>query len=220
MPASIDVIPIGLPGRQERFQEPLIKEFPAALEAVTRMVVSRARAPFVLIGHSMGALLAFEIARKLEQLRLAPCALFVTACRAAHLWAESHEKKSQLPDSALKQEIREMNGTPESILLDTEMMELILPIVRADFAVCDSYIFDPEPILTCRIFAFGGLGDPDIKLEDIAAWGHLTSGGFRSRMLAGGHFFIQQEWPAREICSAIFNSFSENEPPSTIRPLF
>jgi surfactin synthase thioesterase subunit len=93
LPAFVDVIPIGLPGRQERFQEPLIREFPAALEAVTRMVTPRARVPFALIGHSMGALLAFEVARKLEQLRLAPCALFVTACRAAHRWAESHEKR-------------------------------------------------------------------------------------------------------------------------------
>jgi surfactin synthase thioesterase subunit len=93
LPAFVDVIPIGLPGRQERFQEPLIREFPAALEAVTRMVAPRARVPFALIGHSMGALLAFEVARKLEQLRLAPCALFVTACRAAHRWAESHEKR-------------------------------------------------------------------------------------------------------------------------------
>jgi surfactin synthase thioesterase subunit len=93
LPAFVDVIPIGLPGRQERFQEPLIREFPAALEAVTRMVTPRARVPFALIGHSMGALLAFEDARKLEQLRLAPCALFVTACRAAHRWAESHEKR-------------------------------------------------------------------------------------------------------------------------------
>jgi medium-chain acyl-[acyl-carrier-protein] hydrolase len=215
LPAFIDIKPIGLPGRQERFQEPLITEFPAALEAVTSMVVPLVRTPFALIGHSMGALLAFELARKLELLRLTPCALFVSACRAAHLWAEKHEKKSQLPDSALIQEIREMNGTPESLLLDTEMMELILPIVRADFALCDSYMFDPQPTLTCPIFAFGGLEDPDITREDVAAWGQLTSGGFRSCMLAGDHFFIHQECPVRQICFAIFDSFSQCLRPAT-----
>jgi medium-chain acyl-[acyl-carrier-protein] hydrolase len=215
LPPIVDIRPIGLPGRQERFHEPLITEFSAALEAVRSIVAPLVRAPFALIGHSMGALLAFELARKLEQLRLTPCALFVSACRAAHLWAEGHDKKSQLPDSALMQEIREMNGTPESVLLDTEMMQLILPIVRADFAVCDSYIFDPQPTLTCPIFAFGGLEDPDITREDIAAWGQLTSGGFRSRMLAGDHFFINQEWPARQICSAIFDSFAQGVPPTT-----
>jgi len=100
-----------------------------------------------------------------------------------------------------------MNGTPDSILLDAELMELILPILRADFAVCDSYIFHPQPFLSCPIFALGGLDDPDIKPEDIAAWRHLTSGGFRSRMLEGDHFFIQKEWQVRQICSAIINNF-------------
>ena len=91
-----------------------------------------------------------------------------------------------------------MNGTPDSMLLDAELMELILPILRADFVVCDSYIFHPQPFLSCPIFAFGGLDDPNIKPEDIAAWRHLTSGGFRSRMLEGDHFFIQKEWQVRQ----------------------
>ena len=207
LPASIEIIPIGLPGRHDRFGEPLIVEFPAALEAVASMVVPLVSGPFALIGHSMGALLAFELARNLEQLGPAPCALFVSACRAAHRFAENRAMKSQLPDPELLQEIREMNGTPESLLLDTELMDLILPIIRADFAVCDSYNFEAEPFLTCPIFAFGGLDDPDLKREDIAAWRHLTSGGFRSQMLAGDHFFIYKESQARQVCSVILDNF-------------
>jgi medium-chain acyl-[acyl-carrier-protein] hydrolase len=214
LPASFEIIPIGLPGRHERFNEALIRDFPTALAAVTRMVRPLVSAPFALIGHSMGALLAYEVARNLEQLGPRAGALFVSACRAAHLWAEGRDLKSQLPDSALLEEIREMNGTPESLLLDAEMMELFLPVVRADFSVCDSYKFDPEPFLTCPIFAFGGLNDPDIKREDIAAWRHLTSGGFGLRMLAGGHFFIHKEWQARQICSAILDNFCSMHVPN------
>jgi medium-chain acyl-[acyl-carrier-protein] hydrolase len=209
LPASIETIPIGLPGRQERFQERLITEFPAALEAVTSMVAPLVNAPFALIGHSMGALLAFEVARNLEQLGLAPSALFVCGCRAPHRWAEDHEMKSHLPDSELTEEIREMHGTAESILSNAELMELLLPMLRADFAVCDSYLFDPQSsVLSCPIFAFGGLEDSDITREDIADWRHLTSGGFGSHMLEGDHFFVQQEWAVKQICSAIVNTFS------------
>jgi medium-chain acyl-[acyl-carrier-protein] hydrolase len=207
LPASIEIIPIVLPGRHERFNEALIKDFPTALEAVTKMVTPLLNTPFALIGHSMGALLAYEVARNLEQLGTPPCGVFVSGCRAAYRWSEIRNLKSHLSDSALLQEIRGMNGTPEPLLLDAELMELVLPVVRADFSVCDSYKFDPEPFLSCPIFAFGGLDDPDLKSEDIAAWRHLTSGGFRLHMLSGDHFFIYKEWQARQICSVILDNF-------------
>jgi surfactin synthase thioesterase subunit len=115
LPASIEIIPIGLPGRQESFQEALITKFSAALEAVTRRVTPLVNAPFALIGHSMGGLLGFEVARNLEQIGHKPSALFVSGCRAPHRWAEDGNMKSQLPDSGLMQEIKAMNGTPESL---------------------------------------------------------------------------------------------------------
>jgi surfactin synthase thioesterase subunit len=91
--------------------------------------------------------------------------------------------------------------------LDAELMELILPIVRADFAVCDSYLFHPQPFLSCPVFAFGGLSDPDVKPQHIAEWRYLTSGGFASHLLEGDHFFILQEPQVRQICAAITNQF-------------
>jgi len=155
----------------------------------------------------MGALLAFELARTLEQLGRPPCALFVSSCRAPGRSGENGSRKSQMTDSALIQEIRAMNGTPESLLLNSELMKLILPIIKADFAVCDSYKFHPQPFSSFPIFAFGGLDDPDVNQEDIAAWGHLTSGGFQFRMFEGDHFFIHKECQLRQICSTIMNKF-------------
>ena len=88
----------------------------------------------------MGALLAFEVARKLEQLGLVPSSLFVSACRAAYCWADNRQLKSRLTDAALTKEIRQMNGTPESLLLNAELMELILPIILVFFGYACSKV--------------------------------------------------------------------------------
>ena len=146
--------------------------------------------PYAFFGHSMGSLVSFELARYLRKKHYAgPVQLLVAAHRAPQIpWP--NPPVHALPDKEFIEELHRLNGTPVEILQNAEMLEIALPMLRADFAVCETYRYVPEDPLACPIFAGGGLDDDEISPDDLAAWHEQARSSFTLRMFPGNHFFI------------------------------
>ncbi|HEY0385456.1 MAG TPA: thioesterase domain-containing protein, partial [Pyrinomonadaceae bacterium] len=146
--------------------------------------------PFAFFGHSMGATLAFEVARLLrDEKRQMPVHLFVSARHAPQL-PDPEPPIYDLPEAELKEELRNLNGTPPEVLEHPELMELMLPLFRADCRVSETHTYRPGSPLDCSITAYGGLQDQHVRREHLEPWREHTTGAFTLRMLAGDHFFI------------------------------
>jgi medium-chain acyl-[acyl-carrier-protein] hydrolase len=186
---EIEVVPVELPGRGTRMTEPLATRIETLVERFARELRPQLDRPYAFFGHSMGALLAFELARRLEKEDGGPVHFFASGHVAPQV-RERDEVWHTLPEAELLDMLRTLNGTPEEVLQNPELRELILPILRADFEICDEYRFRPGEPLRCSITAFGGLGDEEVSRENLDAWREHTRGSFKLRMFSGGHFFI------------------------------
>jgi medium-chain acyl-[acyl-carrier-protein] hydrolase len=188
---AIEVWPVALPGREHRLDESPIDDLRLLAAAVGDELARFLEPPFALFGHSMGALLAFELARHLRrQGRPGPRCLIVSAHRAPHL-PDEQDRIHDMPTSEFLQELRQLNGTPAGVLGDRKLVELLLPVLRADFKAAELYRYTEEPPLRCPIVAYGGTTDGMISEAQLAAWDVHTDGGFAQRMFEGDHFYIQ-----------------------------
>lgn len=191
LPASVEVCPIQIPGRENRLREPAFTQLELLVQALVPVLYPYLSIPFAFFGHSMGALISFELARQLRiQCGRSPVHLFVSGHRAPQI-PDFAPPIHQLPDVAFIEQLRRLNGTPESVLQNPELMQLILPILRADFTLCEKYVYSSAKPLNCPISAFGGLQDCKVNCEDIATWREQTSSSFTLRMFPGNHFFLQ-----------------------------
>jgi len=146
--------------------------------------------PFAFFGHSLGGLVSFELAQQLgRDYGLSPVHLFVSGCRAPQI-PTPRQPIHALPEPAFLDELRRLNGTPETVLENAELMQLLLPVLRADFALLETYVYAPKPPLDCPISAFGGLQDREVSCDELEAWGEQTNAAFSLQMLPGDHFFL------------------------------
>lgn len=190
LPADVEVCPVQIPGRESRLRDQPFNRMEPMVEAIADALVPYLDMPFLFFGHSMGAAISFELTREYRRRKMEqPLHLFVSGRRAPHL-AAREEPIHQLPEAEFIEKLRELNGTPEEVLQHQELMQLLIPILRADFGVNEEYVYREEEPVDAGISAFGGLGDPDVSREDVQAWQQHTRGRFRTRMLPGDHFFI------------------------------
>jgi medium-chain acyl-[acyl-carrier-protein] hydrolase len=191
LPADVEVCPVQLPGREGRLrEEPFTRPEPLIQALAEALAPLWDDLPFAFFGHSMGAMLSFELARELRRRGLAlPVHLFASGRRAPQQ-APREEDIHDLPEPEFIAKLRELNGTPDEVLRHAELMRLLVPLLRADFAVNETYHFVEEPPFELGISAFGGLADAEVTREDLAAWQQHTRGRFRLRMLPGDHFFL------------------------------
>jgi medium-chain acyl-[acyl-carrier-protein] hydrolase len=197
----VEVVAIQLPGRESRLKEPLLDDLSTLIEALTLALLPHLDRPFAFFGHSVGALIGFEVARQLRRFdQPLPLQLFASARHAPHLPATT-PPIHQLPDADFIAQLRAYNGTPEVVLQNAELMNLFLPILRADLAINETYIYLPEAPLELPITAFGGLQDAQVGEDDLAAWAEQTQGNFQLQMFSGDHFFLKDQ--QKEIFQAI-----------------
>jgi len=201
MPAGIELCAIQLPGREQRFAEACVDRLDPFLDALMPVLSPWLDRPFVLFGHSLGALVAFELARRLADVPLA--GVVASAFHAPHLPCE--RSLSALPDAAFVAEIARLGGTPPELLGDAELMEAMLPALRADFALAESYRHEPGARLAVPLVAMGGAADPWVGAEALGDWAAHTGAGFRLRLFRGGHFYLVEE--RGEVIAELARSF-------------
>jgi medium-chain acyl-[acyl-carrier-protein] hydrolase len=189
--AGVETCLVELPGRGRRLREPLCRELIPLVDAATAGLLPFLDRPFAFFGHSMGALLSFEIARCLRRNHFPqPARLFVSGHQAPHL-PETHRPLHDLPDAEFLHELRDLNGTPREVLENDELMQLLVPILRADFSVCETYMYTHDAPLGCAVTVIGGLQDPHLTRENLEAWREQTSASCRIHMFPGDHFLLQ-----------------------------
>jgi medium-chain acyl-[acyl-carrier-protein] hydrolase len=191
LPNPIEAWIAHYPGRGSRHQEPPIKQIITLAERLSRAIQPLLDKPCAFFGHSLGGLVAFELTRYLHRNNLPqPQILFVSACRAPHL-PDPYPPIHALPNMEFIISLQQLNGIPFELLQQSDVIHLLLPILRADFEAIETYVYTPdEPSLGCPIVAFGGLDDPSASKECIEGWGLHTNSSFRSRYFPGDHFFI------------------------------
>ncbi|MFD3328006.1 thioesterase II family protein [Streptomyces sp. NPDC058701] len=188
---AVEVLAVQYPGRQDRIGEACLENVPELAAGVAEAVAGAAdERPLVLFGHSMGALVAFETAIALSERGLAPRALLVSASRSPSVPARRDDGFTT--DEELISDLRELNGTDEQLLRNAALMEVILPMVRADYRAVARYRSSPDAHVPCPITVLAGDQDPLVDESEALAWGRHTASDFRLRLFSGGHFFLDE----------------------------
>jgi medium-chain acyl-[acyl-carrier-protein] hydrolase len=187
---DVEVWAIASPGRESRLREPPVTDMDALVADVVDGITSGLASPYMFFGHSMGALVSFEVARALRAAGSSgPAHMAVSAHRAPHL-PNRHRRVRDIGDDQLVARLERLGGTPDAALSDSELRDVLLPTIRADLAMCEQYVYEEGEPLTCSMTGFGGSDDTEVSREEIAAWRCHTRGAFALRVLPGGHFFL------------------------------
>lgn len=189
---EIELWAIRLPGRETRLREAPIGSFEAMRRAVIAELAPQLKPPFALLGHSLGAILAYTLARDLQRAgSTAPKALIVAGARPPAR-PIPRPLLSEMDDTRFVRELGERyDSLPPSVVQNPELLALVLPVLRADIGVYESYQHETEPLLRCRTAAFGGEGDPLVSPADLAGWSAHCAGNFSHQLFPGNHFFLQ-----------------------------
>jgi medium-chain acyl-[acyl-carrier-protein] hydrolase len=189
LPQWLELIGVRLPGRGARVREPAFHRMEPLISALGAAILQHLDKPFALFGHSMGALVAFELSMRLAPRGLLPFHLFVSGTRPPH-FSRDEKQLHRLPRESFLEELRKLNGTALEILEDDTVMSSLLPVLRADFELVETYPARARPAVYCPITALGGREDETVSEQELQEWSHYTRLAFRCHMFPGDHFFI------------------------------
>lgn len=189
--SEIEICPVQLPGRETRVSEKPITRMSQMVQELVPAINSYADLPFAFFGHSMGALIAYEIACNPELRRNNLIHIFVSSCRAPQDMPRGLRRHG-LSDDQLIAEMRRL-GAPDEVLCNSELLRYLLPVMRADFQLVDTYQYQPSPRLTCPVSAFVGETDSEVSERDLCAWRQHTTSDFSTKTFAGNHFYIAND---------------------------
>lgn len=185
---AMDVLAVQYPGRHDRRHEPGITRLAELADRITEALLPWADRPLALFGHSMGGLLGYEVAARLEDAGATPAALFASARRApSRHRAESVHLRS---DAGVIEELKLLDGTDSGMLMDDELLRMILPALRSDYEAIETYRHHPRPPLAAPIVVLTGDDDPQVTAEEARAWSAHTSIDFSLHTFKGGHFYL------------------------------
>lgn len=188
--AHVEMLVVRLPGREARLRETPLTEVARIVEPLCDALAPLADMPFVLFGHSLGALLAFEFARALRRRALPSPTALVVSGRNAPGFGRSLALH-RLPDPELVEEVQRIyGGIPRAILDEPELLALTLPVLRADLTINETHPFADEPPLDCPIHAYAGIDDPGVGRVGLEAWAAQTSAAFEAARHDGEHFYL------------------------------
>jgi medium-chain acyl-[acyl-carrier-protein] hydrolase len=195
LPDTVDLCAVNLPGREARTGEPLPADLGTLVDELTEVVRPVLDLPVTFFGHSLGALLAFEVSQRLrDDPGPPPAHLVVSGFRPPHV-PEPNPPLADLPDDQLIQELRRLNGTDEEILGNPAAISFLLPILRADFGLAETYRYAGSNPLSCPITVLSGSIDPETATVDLDGWRVHTTGAFTIRVFPGDHFFVDSARP-------------------------
>jgi medium-chain acyl-[acyl-carrier-protein] hydrolase len=190
LPADVELVVAQLPGRGLRAREAPVTSLAVLVDALEQALTALPPLPFVLFGHSMGAGVAFELTRALRRRRRPePAHLFVSAAAAPQL-PRADRPRHDLPEPELLTELQRFGGTPDVLLRDPELLALVLPALRADFAVLETHRYRSERPLELPITALAGTADACVAPASVEAWRVQTTGRFDLQRIDDGHFFV------------------------------
>ncbi|MFC4161435.1 thioesterase II family protein [Chitinimonas lacunae] len=188
----INALGVQLPGRESRFAEPPAREVASLVEAMGPALAPLFAQPSALLGHSYGALLAFELARWLRRHGAGAPLHLIVAARPAPQLPFGYRKTYHLPEAEFIEVLRRYGGTQDSILANREALRFFLPLIRADLEANTEYRYQDEPPLDCPISGWRGADDPVCSEAELLAWAAQSRAGFRSVQFDGAHFFLHQ----------------------------
>ncbi|MFJ9847545.1 thioesterase II family protein [Kitasatospora sp. NPDC101155] len=194
-PLELDILSVQYPGRQERRLEPCVDDLQTLADLAVKELLPFTDRPLVLFGHSMGAMVAFEVARQFEQQHGITPLTFFASGRGAPATARQ-DNLHRLPDRAIIDELGLLDGTSSVLLSDPEVLKMVMPALRADYKAVETYTYRPAPPLRCPVHVVIGDSDPRVTAESAQAWGQHTEGGHRLSVFKGGHFYLKDQQDA------------------------
>ncbi|MFC0110427.1 thioesterase II family protein [Kibdelosporangium aridum] len=209
---KVDVLAIQYPGRQDRRDEPCLETCQEMADGVFEALRPLTDKPLTIFGHSMGASVAFELVRRLEDAGVRPTALFASGRRAPSRVRD--EQVSLRDDEGLIAEVKRLGGAGSHLLDDEDILAMVLPSIRADYRAAETYRWTPGPKLSTPVFAFIGDADPKVNQDEARAWAEHTTGEFQFRVFSGDHFYIDANAPA--VIAAISEHIEANQ---AVRPV-
>jgi medium-chain acyl-[acyl-carrier-protein] hydrolase len=193
LPDRIALYAVCLPGRGNRMGEQPLTNIVAMARELAPVVRELVEPPMVFFGHSMGAVLGYEVARSFHAAgRADPSLLAVSGRTAPHLLSRE-PKTHHLPRDEFVETLLKAGGTAPEVLADEDLLNLVLPTVRADLEAVDTYRLEPGEALACPVLALGGRADAAVDEQELGGWRQHTTGSFTLRMFPGGHFFLQED---------------------------
>jgi surfactin synthase thioesterase subunit len=188
--AGVEVFAAQLPGREDRWSERAISSLPELTERLAAEIHPVLSTPFAFFGHSLGAIVAFELARALHsRSEEMPLRLFVSGVRAPHL-PDPFPPIRYLPDGAFLAALQRLRGIPSEVSSNRELLNMFLPALRADITLFETYAYRPGEPLRCPISSYGARQDPRVPPKAILDWRSHTTAGFQFRFFPGDHFFL------------------------------
>ncbi|HKQ74906.1 MAG TPA: thioesterase domain-containing protein [Blastocatellia bacterium] len=190
LPASVEVCTVQMPRQGYNLQSTVPMQADACLSILTDALIPHLDKPFAFFGHSLGAIVSFELARNIRRnYGIEPMHLFMSGAHAPHM-TKQREVASDAPKEDFLRMLRNLNGTPKEILENPELINAVLPLIRAEFVFLEKYRYEPEQPLATPITAFGGVDDPQVDRQSLEAWVTQTIAKFSLFLLPGDHFFI------------------------------
>ncbi|CAL9649390.1 thioesterase [Streptomyces sp. DH-12] len=194
VPAPVDVLGVQYPGRQDRRTEPAVTDLHDLADQVTAALLPWTDRPLALFGHSMGATLGYEVARRLEEHHdVVLTQLFASGRRAPSRYV--HETVHLRDDDGLITELKRLSGTDSQVLGDEELLRMVLPAIRADYRAAETYTYRPSAPLRSPVTVLTGDADPKVTVEQARAWAEHTEGPFDFHVFPGGHFYLANHQP-------------------------
>ncbi len=187
---SIEPILIQLPRRGSHLGKPLLTRMDPVISYLSKAILEYCNKPYYFFGHSLGALIAFELTHALQKNnKPLPYCLFASGKSPPHL--SSNKSTYHLSDRDFIDAVKQYNGLPPEILNENSLMDLFLPVLRADFEILETYVYQDRAPLFCDLIALGGIDDPIVQPNFIKEWQNYTSKSFNYHLLPGDHFFIK-----------------------------
>ncbi len=192
LPEDVEVCSVQLPGRGARFTERSFTSLGPMIDALEQAIDPYTKVPYAFFGHSMGAQLAFELTRRLRDRGIPEPQCLILSGRKAPQLQSKRKPIHTLPESEFREEVKRLNGTPDEALNNQELMDIVSPILRADFQAIETWEYTPSNPITVPMFVMGGVKDKNVTLDDLEEWRQVSTGPFGLELFSGDHFFINQ----------------------------